>query len=113
MIMVLSISCLQVILPLGKEPSRRSGMNPVADSEQQPEVGKAIESITGETVVVRKRPDMDTVKKDLQASGRVPSLISTPSISTNFFSDCDLCAGPVEFRVQEHRRCIQACCHLP
>lgn len=57
---------LQIVLPLEDEPSKRSGKNPQQDSEAYPIEGEKITSQTGEIGIVRRAPDLQTLKKDLQ-----------------------------------------------
>ncbi|KAL3135323.1 hypothetical protein ABBQ32_007517 [Trebouxia sp. C0010 RCD-2024] len=56
----------QIVLPLGDEPSKRSGKNPKQDSQDYPIKGKRITSQTGEVGIVRHSPDMDSLRKALQ-----------------------------------------------
>lgn len=56
------------MLPLGDEPSKRSGKNPKQDSQAYPITGKKIISQTGEVGIVRRSPDMDALKKELKVS---------------------------------------------
>lgn len=58
----------QIVLPLGDEPSKRSGKNPKQDSQAYPITGKKITSQTGEVGIVRRSPDMDALKKELKVS---------------------------------------------
>ena len=57
---------LQIVLPLEDEPSKRSGKNPQQDSAAYPIEGEKITSQTGEIGIVRRAPDLQTLKKDLQ-----------------------------------------------
>ena len=57
----------QVVLPLDKEPSKRSGSNASNLKNGSKEDGKVVEGVTGETVAIRKAPDLDAAKKKLQA----------------------------------------------
>ena len=61
-------ACLQIVLPLGDEPSKRSGKDPIRDSEIYPIEGKKITSQTGEVGIVRRSPDMDSLKEALQVN---------------------------------------------
>lgn len=63
-----SILVLQIVLPLGDEPSKRSGKNPKQDSQAYPITGKKITSQTGEVGIVRRSPDMDALKQELKVS---------------------------------------------
>lgn len=54
------------MLPLGDEPSKRSGKDPKHDSDIYPIEGKRVTSQTGEVGVVRRSPDMDSLKTALQ-----------------------------------------------
>eukprot|EP00884_Botryococcus_braunii_P001198 jgi/Botrbrau1/11079/Bobra.0302s0021.1 len=56
----------QVILPLGDEPGKRAGNNPVGDAAAHPPGGPITSGITGEAVCIRKAPDLATVRQDLQ-----------------------------------------------
>ena len=56
------------MLPLGDEASKRSGKDPSRDSELYPIEGKKITSQTGEVGIVRRSPDMDSLKTALQVS---------------------------------------------
>ncbi len=56
----------QIVLPLGEEASKRAGKNPTRDSEIYPIEGKKITSQTGEVGIVRRSPDMDSLKSALQ-----------------------------------------------
>ena len=58
----------QVVLPLGDEPDKRSGKRPKLDKEAHPEKGRLAEGVTGETVAIRKAPDLEAIKRDLKAS---------------------------------------------
>ena len=57
---------LQIVLPLGDEPSKRSGKDPKRDSDIYPLEGKRVTSQTGEVGIVRRSPDMDSLKTALQ-----------------------------------------------
>ena len=57
---------LQIVLPLGDEPSKRSGKDPKRDSDIYPLEGKKVTSQTGEVGIVRRSPDMDSLKTALQ-----------------------------------------------
>ena len=57
---------LQIVLPLGDEPSKRSGKDPKRDSDIYPIKGKRVTSQTGEVGIVRRSPDMDSLKTGLQ-----------------------------------------------
>ena len=57
---------LQIVLPLEEEPCKRSGKDPKQDSESYPIEGRKITSQTGEIGIVRREPDLQTLKKDLQ-----------------------------------------------
>ena len=59
---------LQIVLSLGDEPSKRSGKNPKQDSDAYPIDGKRITSQTGEVGIVRRSPDMESLRKDLQVN---------------------------------------------
>ena len=61
-----AISYLQIVLPLEDAPSKRSGKNQKQDSQDYPIEGKRITSQTGEVGIVRRSPDMDSLKKALQ-----------------------------------------------
>ena len=63
-----SALALQIVLPLGDEPSKRAGKNPKQDSQAYPITGKKITSQTGEVGIVRRSPDMDALKKELKVS---------------------------------------------
>lgn len=54
------------MLPLEEEPCKRSGKDPKQDSESYPIEGRKITSQTGEIGIVRREPDLQTLKKDLQ-----------------------------------------------
>ncbi len=56
----------QIVLPLGDEASKRAGKNPKRDSEIYPIEGKKITSQTGEVGIVRRSPDMDSLKSALK-----------------------------------------------
>ncbi len=56
----------QIVLPLGDEASKRAGKNPMRDSEIYPIEGKKITSQTGEVGIVRRSPDMDSLKSALK-----------------------------------------------
>ena len=56
---------MQVILPLGDQADQRSGKNPSNGIEEE---GRHAEGVTGEAVVVRKAPDLEVVRKDLQVN---------------------------------------------
>lgn len=56
------------MLPLGDEPSKRSGKNPKQNSQEYPIEGKKITSQTGEVGIVRRSPDMDSLKTELKVS---------------------------------------------
>ncbi|DBA91131.1 hypothetical protein WJX77_000744 [Trebouxia sp. C0004] len=56
----------QIVLPLGDEASKRAGKNPTRDSEIYPIEGKKITSQTGEVGIVRRSPDMDSLKSALK-----------------------------------------------
>lgn len=56
----------QIVLPLGEEASKRAGKNPTRDSEIYPIEGKKITSQTGEVGIVRRSPDMDSLKSALK-----------------------------------------------
>ena len=56
----------QIVLPLGDEASKRAGKNPTRDSEIYPIDGKKITSQTGEVGIVRRSPDMDSLKSALK-----------------------------------------------
>ena len=57
---------LQIVLPLGDEPSKRSGKDPKRDADIYPIEGKKVTSQTGEVGIVRRSPDMDSLKTALQ-----------------------------------------------
>ena len=59
---------LQVILPLGDVADKRSGQDPQQDKKSHPPLGKLIKSVTGETVEVRKAPDLAAVRSDLKVN---------------------------------------------
>lgn len=59
------------MLPLESEPSKRSGKNPKHDTKAYPIEGKKITSQTGEVGIVRRAPDLQALKKDLQVSERM------------------------------------------
>lgn len=67
-----AIRHLQIVLPLGDEPSKRSGKNPKQDSQNYPIEGKKITSQTGEVGIVRRSPDMDSLRKALKVSHAGP-----------------------------------------
>ena len=54
------------MLPLGDEPSKRSGKNPKQDSQDYPIEGKKITSQTGEVGIMRRSPDMESLKEALK-----------------------------------------------
>ena len=56
----------QIVLPLGCEASKRAGKDPTRDSEIYPIEGKKITSQTGEVGIVRRSPDMDSLKSALK-----------------------------------------------
>lgn len=56
------------MLPLGDEPSKRAGKNPKQDSQDYPIEGEKITSQTGEVGIVRRSPDMDSLKTELKVS---------------------------------------------
>ena len=56
------------MLPLGDEPSKRAGKSPKQASQDFPIEGKKITSQTGEVGIVRRSPDMDSLKKELKVS---------------------------------------------
>lgn len=56
----------QVVIPISEEPDKRSGVNPKEDLKLHPEQGDKVEGVTGEALAVRKIPDCDIVKRDLQ-----------------------------------------------
>ena len=58
--------CVQMVLPLGSEPSKRSGKDPKRDSEMYPIEGRRVTSQTGEVGVVRRSPDMGALRTALQ-----------------------------------------------
>lgn len=60
------------MLPLEDEPGKRSGKNPKRDSELYPIEGRKITSQTGEVGIVRRAPDIETLKKDLQVAPLPP-----------------------------------------
>ena len=62
------VSFLQIVLPLGDAPSKRSGKNPKQDSQDYPIEGKKITSQTGEVGIVRRSPDMDSLTNELKVS---------------------------------------------
>ncbi|CAL8463366.1 g2900 [Coccomyxa elongata] len=66
----------QVVLPLGEVPDKRAGRNPTQDSEQYPPGGPCTTSVTGEVVCIRRRPDLEAVRRDLKAvlDGGIKSL---------------------------------------
>ena len=55
-----------VTLPLGDAPSRRAGERPTVDEADWPSGGRLVTVSTGETVCVRRAPDLDRVRADLQ-----------------------------------------------
>ncbi|CAK0741638.1 hypothetical protein CVIRNUC_001340 [Coccomyxa viridis] len=57
----------QVILPLGSKPDKRAGKDPEGDSKDFPPGGKCVEGVTGELLCIRKPPEPETVRRDLQA----------------------------------------------
>mmetsp|Transcript_14115 Transcript_14115/g.30617 ORF Transcript_14115/g.30617 Transcript_14115/m.30617 type:complete len:1326 (+) Transcript_14115:84-4061(+) len=57
----------QVILPLGDEPNQRNGKDASSNSRQYPPGGALVKGTTGEMVCIRKAPDMERLRKDLQA----------------------------------------------
>lgn len=59
---------LQVIIPLGDTPDRRSGRDPQQDARDHPIKGEIRECLTGEHVCIRKAPDLQQLKKDLEAA---------------------------------------------
>lgn len=93
---ILLLLVMQIVLPLGDEPSKRAGKNPKQASEEYPIEGKKITSQTGEVGIVRRRPDMDALKEDLQVSHAVmnPVLIYRKRILDLMFSTrCSVGSG--------------------
>ena len=75
---------MQVILPLGTQADQRSGKNPSNGIEEE---GRHAEGVTGEAVVVRKAPDLEVVRKDLQVSTALMSyLAGTKAVLYAFLS---------------------------
>ncbi|PRW57398.1 5-oxoprolinase [Chlorella sorokiniana] len=56
----------QVVLPLGDAPSTRAGRDPAGDSQRHPLQGSPATAVTGEAVVVRKAPDLEALRGELQ-----------------------------------------------
>lgn len=59
---------VQVVLPLGEVPDKRAGKNPEQDSEQYPPGGPCTTSVTGEVVCIRRRPDLEAVRRCVEVS---------------------------------------------
>lgn len=57
---------LQVVLPLSEEADKRSGARPQQDLKKHPERGHPVEGVTGEALAVRKAPDEEAVRHNLQ-----------------------------------------------
>ncbi|KAK9815723.1 hypothetical protein WJX72_008572 [[Myrmecia] bisecta] len=57
----------QVILPLGSAVSRRAGRQPEADTQAHPRQGRLVSGVTGEQLCIRKEPDKEQLRRDLQA----------------------------------------------
>eukprot|EP00877_Chromochloris_zofingiensis_P014753 jgi/Chrzof1/9531/Cz04g06210.t1 len=57
----------QVVLPLGSESNQRNGKAAANNDRLYPPSGGVVTGITGEAVEIRKAPDMDALRRDLEA----------------------------------------------
>ncbi len=62
------------MLPLGKEAGKRAGQQPEKDSQAFPLKGEIVECVTGESVVVRRKPDLDALRQALQVLPLAPAI---------------------------------------
>ncbi len=52
-----------MVLPLGDVPDKRAGRDPRRDGAAYPPGGPCVEGVTGETVCIRRAPDLDALRR--------------------------------------------------
>ena len=94
---------MQVVLPLGKEPGKRAGQQPERDSQAFPLKGEIVECVTGESVVVRRKPDLDALRQALQVLPLAPAICGAGMILGRW--DSTACWLPLQTS-------LAGCCRL-
>ena len=82
------------MLPLGKQSGKRAGQQPEKDAQAFPLKGDIVECVTGESVVVRRKPDLDALRQALQVLPLAPAVCGAGTMPGRW--DSTACCFPVQ-----------------